>query len=201
MARLSYAPPTASAAAAAAAMTRRSALLQGNDMLSAVTAKTAADPQTVFSLYQRRLRPGNVREAHLPITAPAGSAKNNGASRSGGCWIANHADTSKRYTVTPTSPICAKRKGGSGVTPQTIAIDDAARMATKMRASIVSESRRSMPRPQPAWQSLRAAKLESGSTFSSKTIHTKMHTITKCCASMALSRGGSRRSRWHGWGR
>ena len=81
----------------------------------------------------------------------------------------------------PTSPRREKRNAGSGERFHVIMIELEATPQTKYRAEeALVLSRSMMPRPQPAWQSLRAAKLESArtSTYSSSTIHSTIVTIT-----------------------
>ena len=50
--------------------------------MAKVKAATASDPATVFSRYHCGFQAGARREQNFPTTAPAGSAKNTGASTS-----------------------------------------------------------------------------------------------------------------------
>ena len=78
--------------------------------------------------------------------------------------------------MTPTSRGLAKRKGGRGSRSHVRATDEAATAQTKLRHSGLAASRSMKPMPQPAWQSLRAAKLERRrlEPHSRKPIHSVM---------------------------
>ena len=104
------------------------------------------------------------------------------------------------HAVTPTSCARAKRNAGSGVRFHVIAIDPAATLHTNQREGVSAGSSSIMRKPQPAWQSLRAAKSErSGVASSRKMIHTSTASMSPCAdpsatIAPALSCGGRERA-------
>ena len=92
------------------------------------------------------------------------------------------------HAVTPTSCARAKRNAGSGVRFHVIAIDPAATLHTNHCECASAGSKLIMRKPQPAWQSLRAAKSErSGVASSRKSIHATKPTISPCGPSASIA--------------
>ena len=130
-----------------------------------------------------------------PTTAPAGSAKNTGASILGSIFRLNHILTRVRYAVIPTSLSRLKRSlGRLGMRDHVVDMVDRATRYTKVLLAGEWGERSIMQRPQPEWQSLRARK--GGRIEGGVTSRRRMYRTTKIISCWEVGGVWRRSRRW-----